>query len=187
MKQIRLFSILLLALLVGSLLSGCWFAPKDGGIISIGRPYEAENLGHHDSYNDLDLVKLTDGNIGTDNIDNSAYAGFDLKESSKPGYIIIDLGSSKSVGWVSVHLFHGAWGVVAPKKIKAAVSNDKVNWSDDVTFNIPEEHWNPKLANKNPDGAWYNLTLKGSGRYVRVGFEEYGWAWLSEIYVISEK
>ncbi len=166
-------------------LSGCLFTPSEGGIISLGRPYEVVNMGQHGGYPDQDLVKLTDGKIGDNDVGNGAYGGFDAADSAQPSYIILDLGDAKTVSSVSIHLYHGRWGIYAPKKVYAALSNDKVTWTEPVYHNVTEEHWNPDLATKNPDGAWYSMALNGTGRYVKVGFEDFGWAWASEITVIQ--
>lgn len=151
----------------------------------MGRPYEVVNLSQHGGYNDPDLVKLTDGKVGNNEVWDGPYAGFGATDGTQPSYLIIDLGAAKTVSSVSIHCYHGKWGIYAPKKIYTALSNDKVTWTDPVYHNVTEEHWNSELADKNPDGAWYSMALNGSGRYVKVGFEDFGWAWASEITVIQ--
>lgn len=185
-KNLRtLFWVSLLGVLAVAL-SGCLFTPSEGGIISLGRPYELVNMGQHGGYNDPDLVKLTDGKVGNVEVWDDPYAGFNAIDGAQPSCIVVDLGAAKTVSSVSIHCYHGKWGIYAPKKIYTAISNDKVNWSELVYHNVTEEDWNPEYADQNPGGAWYSMALSGTGRYVKVGFENFGWAWASEISVIEK-
>ena len=62
-KSKNLFWVALLGTLVIAL-SGCLFKPSEGGIISIGAPYELVNMVVRGDYPDTDEIEVTDGKIG---------------------------------------------------------------------------------------------------------------------------
>lgn len=187
MKIFRYSRVLVSLVILTVVLSGCLFKAKDDGILSYKRPYEPINLNKHESYNDPDMVKLTDGVLGNNEVSDPSFAGWNAGDAEQPSYFIIDLGATKNIATVKAHLFHGQWGINAPKKIYVSVSDDKTTWTDPIYYDVPNEHWDPELSGASPGGAWYTIQSKASGRYVKLGFEEFGWVWISEAQVLADK
>lgn len=179
-KSKNLFWVALLGTLVIAL-SGCLFKPSEGGIISIGAPYELVNMVVRGDYPDTDEIEVTDGKIGDfTSPGHGPWSGMKLGEdATAPTSIIIDLGSTKPVGSVGAYVLHGAWGISAPTKLNISVSDDKETWTTPVSVARPAD-----LSGN--AGVWFTGAVNKPGRYVKCEFDiASGWLWISEITVIQ--
>lgn len=161
-------------------LSGCLFKPTEGGMISIGRPYQYFNFEVRPDYPDLDGMKLTDGKLGDyTSPGHGPWVGlWKGEEEEKPGTIVMDLGSSQSVGEVKAYFLSGSWSILAPAKMEVYVSDDAETWSGPFTYE-PGPY-------EGKVGLWYTATVNKVGRYVRCDLTFNGGnIWVSEIAVFQ--
>lgn len=152
-----------------------------------GKPnYEVENPGEGKGCGDGENAsrqRLTDGVVGGTDGGEGGIPG--AQQTAKAIYVI-DLGSKvNGIKQFCMDMYYGAWGILEPKSVEYAISDDKNSFT--VVGTVEKKD----AVNKVND-AWkgdnYILTLNNavSARYIRVTATGQNFIWSTEIQVFAD-
>lgn len=142
-------------------------APVTHTSVSAGKTYVASTVAG-DDYPDAG-GELTDGVLAPADYSDAGWQG---RLAAEPFSFTVDLGSVQMINEVdSRWLQDPGTGIVLPKDVLVAVSDDAVSWTSLGTM------YPPSLGDTRDVGAFRLLGVSGAGRFVRVTVEPAGSGW----------
>ncbi len=140
-------------------------------ILSRGAKYTttAPNRGSGNAHND-DGLRLVDGIKGGTDPGTSFYSGWNKTESGVLE-ITIDLGSAKDSNVYRLYAAGGFWGISVPAKMSVAVSDDAINFSEELAVCTKAEKLHDGKVIDGSQSVMYTFTAisdtVNTARYIR--------------------